>query len=204
MKNPFSLSSLAERWQRRQSAEAAARAASHLTAQAELVLPFREARSRFKLEMTRARRYEDPITLAAVRSETAHIYRRLRLATTNGESRPAPSPGEKVPDEVRQLAVALMSPLVRGSIRITDLVAYDAGHDDHLILFTETSREGAWRPLDRLRERMEERFAVELRAGLAEFPADGYTLDDLVEAARGERSEDGTRLDATGSGGAQP
>lgn len=205
MKSPFSLSSLTDRWQRYKSAEAAAEAASQLTAHAGQVLPFREARGRFGLEITRARRYRDVVTLATVQSAPGPIYRQLRLAEAEAEGDPVPQAGEEVPEEVQRLALALMSPLVRGSVRITDLVAYDANNDDHLILFTETSREEAQRPLERLRERVEARFAMDLQIGVAEFPEDGYTLDDLVERARGERAGPGGHLEAAGGeGGSGP
>lgn len=201
MKLPASFETLVERWRSYKAAGTAAEAASQLTAHAGLVLSFQEARPRFGLEIDRARRYEDPITLATVRSGAERIYRRLRLAEGDGDGRGPVSSDGAVPDEVRQLAIALMSPLIRGSVRITDLVAYDASQDDHLILFTETSRDQACRPLTRLRDRVESRFAIDVRTGLAEFPADGYTLEDLVERAREERTAPGGRLEAAGGQG---
>lgn len=201
MKIPLSPSSLAERWRRKKTAAAASEAASELSRHAAPVLPFRESLARFSLEITRARRYRTPLTVVTVQPRADGVYRRLMLAA-DGDEPPDPPREKEVPDEVRELATALLSPLLRGSVRITDIVAYDASEDDHVALFTETTRDEAEEAVDRVREVVEERFSIELRIGAAEFPDDGLTLDDLVEKARAVRPAPGAPSENGRSNGA--
>ncbi len=200
MKIPLFPSSLAERWERRKTAAAASEAASELSQHAAPVLPFRESLARFSLEITRARRYRTPLTLVTVQPRATGVHRRLMLAA-NGDAAPDSPPEHDVPDEVRELATALLSPLLRGSVRITDVVAYDATEDDHVALFTETSKDEARNAVQRVRGVVEERFSIHLRIGAAEFPGDGLTLDDLVEKAREDRPEPGARGESERSNG---
>lgn len=198
MSVPLSPASLAERWRRKKAENAASEAASELASRAAAVLPFRESLPRLGLELTRARRYDAPLALAAVEARPDRIGRRLVLAA-DAAVEVDPDDGSDMPPEVRELAAVLLSPLLRGGVRVTDLVAYDAREDDHVILFTETTREQAREALGRLRRLSEERFSVGLGVGIAEFPSDGLSLEDLVAIAREQRAAPG-RSDARGNG----
>lgn len=201
MKLPLSPSSLAERWQRRRTAAVASEAASELSRHAAPVLAFRESLGRFSLEITRARRYRTPLTLVTVQPRADGVYRRLMLAA-NGDSPPDTPPKGEVPGEVQELATALLSPLLRGTVRVTDIVAYDTSENDHVVLFTETSRDEALNAVQRVREVVEERFSIQLRIGSVEFPEDGLILDELVEKAREQRPAPGAESENGRSNGA--
>lgn len=193
MSVPLSPTSLAERWRRKKAAAAASEAASELTSRAASVLPFRESLPRLALELDRARRYEVPLALAAVRARPGQLGRRLMLAADTGVD---VDPDDDVPPEVRELAAVLLSPLLRGGVRVTDLVAYDAREDDHVILFTETTKQQAGKAVRRLHRITNRRFSVGLDSGIAAFPSEGLILDDLVEKARDQRTPTGGGADA--------
>jgi hypothetical protein len=124
-----------------------------------------QARVRLEAELARARRYERPLTVGVVALEPAE----------------AAEPG---PDRcAAPLALFLAGAAVREALRGSDLVTYDARHNHYVILFTESTKMQAVPAAKRVQALLYTRTSLRVRHGLAEFPADGLLLEDLITMA---------------------
>jgi hypothetical protein len=78
---------------------------------------------------------------------------------------------------------SLISSLLRDNLRACDFLTYDVSNDYYVILMPETSAALAEQAVIRLNELIVNRIKVHLRIGVAEFPKDGLTIEDLVNHA---------------------
>jgi len=122
-------------------------------------------------ELARARRYGRPFVLAFV------DVRGLKAVND--------SQGHLAGDELLRQAAALL----KDSARADDVVGRIGG-DELGLLLPEQSAEGAARVISRIRTRVpDRRNALGLRAnwdltiGIAAFPADGHSVEELLDAA---------------------
>ena len=81
-----------------------------------------------------------------------------------------------------------LAPVLREVLRETDVVTATAG-GRCLVVMPETGDEDAKRAIERIRE-----ICVNLRAGVAMFPRDGWTLEDLIANAQGHWNADDAAL----------
>jgi hypothetical protein len=150
---------------------------------------YRELRPELDAEVRRCRRYERPLAVVVVAPKmptgmngngtngAAHVG--------NGNGR---SHGQATPDPwvtfSMQLGFLLLGSMLRGTLRETDIAAYAPETDDFVVLLPEAGAESAARAVERLSALFYERSSLVLRVGIAVYPTDGLTLDDIVEHAR--------------------
>jgi hypothetical protein len=82
-----------------------------------------------------------------------------------------------------QVLSLLLGAILPDRIRETDLVAYDAAASRYVILMPELGRAQAERAVRRLTELLRVKVSTPTSVGVAEFPTDGLTFDDLVANA---------------------
>lgn len=139
---------------------------------------FRDALPRMVLELERARRYGRPLSVALVGPETAHGHdgNGSTPVSHNGQSDSAsPTSGP--------LFAALLGSLLRELMRETDIVAYAAALDRCVIVMPEMGETESRLAVRRLRDQCASHLSVPIRAQVAVFPDDGFTLEELVKLA---------------------
>jgi len=135
--------------------------------------PYRRSLAQLAAELERARRYRHPLAVVVMDIDyERHKQGKRNLIRLSGNARLA-----------SQFFCALISSILRENLRGSDIVTYDATHDHYVILLPESTIAAAAQTMSRLREFVLERTKVSLRYGIAEFPADGLTFDDLVSLA---------------------
>jgi hypothetical protein len=77
----------------------------------------------------------------------------------------------------------LLGAILPDRIRETDLVAYDAVLAHYVILMPELTRSQAERAVRRLDELLRARVSTPTSIGVAEFPRDGLTLEEVTASA---------------------
>lgn len=93
--------------------------------------------------------------------------------------------GPLVPSSLTaQLGFLLLGSLLRGTVRETDIVAYAPEGHHFVVALPESEMAAGELAIARLNDLCFERTSLVLRVGIACFPADGLSLDDLVEHAR--------------------
>jgi hypothetical protein len=135
------------------------------------------ARPQLDGELARARRYQRPLTVAVVRLDTDAPVERTDFLFALGGNGTVPH---------SQLTFFLAGAVLRDAVRGSDLVTYDARRDQYVILFTESTRLQTLQAAHRLQDLMYARTRLGMRIGLAEFPVDGLTLEDLITMACSE------------------
>ena len=130
-------------------------------------------------ELRRCRRYEHRLSVLALGLEPESIRRALaELGGLTEDQDPA------LLKRFECTAVLILGALLQDTTRESDTVAY-AVEDDLFVLFLpETDAAAANRAAARLSATFESRSSIRLRIGLAEFPRDGYAIEDLLEVAR--------------------
>lgn len=85
---------------------------------------------------------------------------------------------------VRQSVALRLATILREATRESDMVAYDIRYGHFVILFPETTKPQAIQAMQRLYDLIYHRTCVSLRGGVAQFPADGVTLEALLHQAQ--------------------
>lgn len=134
---------------------------------------YRRSVHRMTGELERARRYGNTLTIAVLSVDQEQLKQKKRnliAATENTEV-------------ASYFFFSLISALLRDNLRACDFLTYDVSKDHYVILMPETSAALAEQGIVRLNELIANRIKIMLRAGVAEFPADGLTIEDLVSQA---------------------
>jgi GGDEF domain-containing protein len=126
----------------------------------------RESMPNFEREMGRARRYEHALGVIVLRAESA--------SSSNGNG--AFGGADRSPRTVGMM--------LRGSVRETDLLAWEPADGTFVLLVPETDRVQVEALSARLLKIVQARTGVTLRAGTAAFPEHGLILEVLVGRAR--------------------
>ena len=124
-----------------------------------------QALPRLAHELARARRYERPLSIALLASDDGY----------------APS-----------LITLMLAALVRESVRDTDIVAYAPTLALCLIGLPEAREAGARTAMQRVQALCLERLLMPVRSGVAEFPAAGWTLEEMIKHAESDAMRDET------------
>lgn len=126
-------------------------------------------------ELRRARRYERPLALLAIGFDKSVATHDAGIESISF-----------LPPTVlaTQMVFYVLGSLVRDSLRETDLAVYSAEHHLYVVLLTESGEAEARCAVDRISRVIHDRLGVSLCAGVAEFPHDGLTLEDLFDHAR--------------------
>ena len=88
------------------------------------------------------------------------------------------------PKQSVQATVSILGSFLYDTLRETDLVAYAGENRLYIVLLPEASATEAEQAVRRLDRLLSARTESRLRAGLAKFPADGFTIQDLRDRAQ--------------------
>lgn len=122
-------------------------------------------------ELVRARRYEHDLAIVVL---SAHP--RLRSPSHEDGST---SPESKLPQMIALLTAVALREALRGS----DVVCYQAAQNRFVLALPETNAENAGAAVDRVHAHFRSRLRLRVRAGIACFPKDAFTLEELVASA---------------------
>jgi len=134
---------------------------------------YRRSLHRMTAELERARRYGNSLTIAVLSVDQEQLKQKKRhlLAVTENT------------EIASYFFFSLISALLRDNLRACDFLTYDVTNDYYVVLMPETSAALAEQGVIRLNELIANRVKITLRSGVAEFPADGLTIEDLVSHA---------------------
>ena len=124
-------------------------------------------------EFTRARRYEQPLTIVVVFPTQSDDGR---------DGRSGPEGDGTGGPEVLPLLSAIG---LREALRESDVVSYRPKEGWFVLGLPQSDGEEARQAMARVAELFHRRLRIDLVSGAASFPADGLTLDDLERTARG-------------------
>ena len=150
----------------------------------------REALPRLSSELDRARRHSRPLSVV--------VFGLDPVATDMGRAR-FMSESDGPQTGLFPLLSALLAPSLREALRQADIVSYTTREAQSLVALPETTAEGARRTVSRLLQTPAIQVLCPLRIGLASFPDDGWTLEDVIVRAEEEWARSGpVQLDAKG------
>lgn len=142
-------------------------------------------------EFTRARRYEQVLTIVVV-SAVQH--------EGNGELRHANGDAPDGPDVLPLLAAVGL----REALRESDVLCYRPMEGRFVLGLPQSGGDEARQAMDRVGELFHRRLHIDLMAGAASFPADGLTLEDLENTALERAEAVGPQARSPGSGEGRP
>jgi GGDEF domain-containing protein len=136
-------------------------------------------------ELARARRTQRPMSVMVLALETDSELnsvdkpKRMSSRLDDAERR---FRIEQIP------AIALIFPqisyILRNTVRKSDIVACGPAPNEFVVVLAETAKTQATPFLDRFHELIASSGLTPLRTGVAEFPTEGLTIEDLVSNAR--------------------
>jgi hypothetical protein len=138
------------------------------------IASYRRSLPQLRFALSRARRYQHPITLAVMslgREQLVQSIRNLAGGWTHANL-------------ASHFYFSFIGSLLRDNLRESDIVTYDAAADQYVLLLTETPAAEAKNAILRLNGLVFKHTAVYLRIGIAEFPVDGLIVEDLVTCAQ--------------------
>ncbi len=138
------------------------------------IASYRRSLPQLRFALSRARRYQHPITLAVMslgREQLVQSMRDLAGGWTHANI-------------ASHFYFSFIGSLLQDNLRESDIVTYDAAADQYVILLTETPAAEAKHAILRLNGLVFKHAAVYLRIGIAEFPLDGLIVEDLVNCAQ--------------------
>lgn len=142
-------------------------------------------------EFTRARRYEQVLTIVVV-SAVQHDESADR-SETNGN-------GADGPDVLPLLAAVGL----REALRESDVLCYRPVEGRFVLGLPQSGGDEARQAMERVGELFHRRLHIDLMAGVASFPADGLTLEDLENTASERAEAVGPEARSPGNGEARP
>jgi hypothetical protein len=151
------------------------------------VTPIDEAIPLIDRELRRARRYEHPLgilvlTLADGLTPDARRWRVSAASKSKDRSDPSSS---TVPGTSGN-GIAALGAMLSRTIRETDVLTSPEGERYYLLALPETGYEAMALAAQRIHRGFVETGHPRLRIGMAEFPSQGLTLDELFDRARKE------------------
>jgi hypothetical protein len=137
---------------------------------------YRESAPALTAEIDRARRYQRPLSLAIVQFDEPP----QGLEHAGGaDSAPAYTRGL-----YPELLVAMvLGAALKDSLRTTDLLSYHVESGCYVVMMPELTAAQAHLAAQRLNDLVLARIFAPLRVGIAQFPRDGWTLQELFSAA---------------------
>ena len=135
---------------------------------------YHQSQTQFSQELIRARRYGRPLSVVVLMLD--------ETASDNGGA------GDSRTRRI-DLAFLLLGSVWRDATRKSDLVTWDPVLNRYVIALTETGKSEAQRLSNRLLQLSSQGSDIRFRAGFAEFPTDGLTVEDLVNVALAQLEE---------------
>lgn len=133
------------------------------------------------VELRRARRHERPASLLVVGPETPLREGPAAAPRRGGSRRRERSPA---PSRAPHVDLFVLGLLLRETIRETDQLALAVEDRLYVLLLPETADSEGREVASRLVRASKGRLPLPARAGLAAFPDDGFTIEDLLTKAR--------------------
>ena len=132
-------------------------------------------------ELGRARRYERPLCVAVVEVRSDEL--RKQIAELTSQSSVASIAMHRRTTHIIRVVFALIGSVLQEATRETDIVAYDPESDRYVLVLPDVNRAEAEQASERIREMLLKRTAARTAVGIAEFPGDGLSFEDLVARA---------------------
>ena len=165
----------------RSKAEATIADAAKVATRAAGVPTFRRSLPDLARELARARRYGRPLSVVVLSLGNGHLAEEVRRVNgNNGDS----TADVKLLTRTSQVASIVFGWVLQEALRESDTLSYFAADNRYVILMTESTHEQAHKAMERLSALYYQRTLDHLRAGIAQFPGDGLTLEDLVVSAQ--------------------
>jgi len=149
-----------------------------LALEAARVPVFRQCAPQVDQELRRCRRYRHPLSALVLGMKPESLQEAIEQL--RGGSRRTNPWFRRHFECTAQL---MLGWIVRDGTRETDLVCYAADHDLYAVFMPEAGAEAALASAERLGVIFQRRSSVMLKAGLAAFPTDALTLEDLFQRA---------------------
>ena len=148
---------------------------------------FRKALPLIAKELARVRRYQRTLAIIAIQLENSHYVFSANSAkeAVNGN---ASHQSKKNPIRNAQFGFFFMGAILQDSLRESDILTFDAANNQFVILLPESDKTEALHTAERLNKQFFQRTLTELRVGVAEFPTDGWVIEDLVNNAMSAKS----------------
>jgi hypothetical protein len=131
---------------------------------------YREVQPLLVIELRRARRYDRALSVALLSLEAPARAR-------GGAAPPAPLAG------LAPAVYGLLGSYLRNALRETDILTAAPESLAFAVFLPETDRGGAERALERFRAGFLVAAGYPLRGGVAAFPGDGLTIEDVLDRA---------------------
>ena len=139
---------------------------------------FRQALAKLTAELDRARRYSRPLAILVLlddRSPVPSAPQRTAHSAGNGADAALANGSALVP--------AFLASVLREIVREADVVTYAATLGRCIVMMPEVPKADARLALDRIGQICANRLTFSIRAGIAAFPDDGWTLEELIQHA---------------------
>jgi hypothetical protein len=146
---------------------------------------FRQAVVKLFAELDRARRYKRPLAIL--------VFMDDRQPTTLAAGHSLQDAAAAALSNGSALVPAFLASVLREIVREADIVTYAATLGRCIVMMPEVPKADARLALDRIGHICANRLTFSIRAGVAAFPDDGWTLEELIQQA--ERTEEQTRRD---------
>jgi hypothetical protein len=125
-------------------------------------------------ELARTRRYEHDFSIAVLAPRPLQPSPQTEPATQG-----APVDATRLPQMVSLLSAVALSEVLRQS----DIVCYHAAENRFIIGLTESDGDAAAQALSRIHAHFRKHLRLRVLTGVARFPDDALTLDDLIATA---------------------
>ena len=141
------------------------------------LISFSQAQPSLELGMEHARRLEYKLAIIVIQElDSAES----KMAAANDELNTRKENGGM---ETRIVDVLRNTSLLRESLRMTDIMAYDEDRQFVVIMLPGVDNEHAANTAQRIRKQLHLEPGNSVQIGCAEFPDDGLLLDDLISSA---------------------
>lgn len=133
-----------------------------------------------KSEVSRSRRYQHELSVI--------IFRLLDAPENSSDGSENPARSSKngrmnASPGMSRLEFLLLGPIFKDAVRTIDIVTYDAGNNQFIIVLPESSKINAVQAANRLKKMLGSKIMRNLAIGIAEFPKDGLIIEDLIARA---------------------
>lgn len=131
-----------------------------------------EAKEEIKTEILRSRRYRRPISLMVIKVDPASVKVALHRTV------------EEVQRAMMERYVFLgLARIISKKVRRMDILVEQEGKEQFLVLCPETNASGVTNALSRIQQAARENLGLALSWGVASFPDEALTFEDLLQKA---------------------
>lgn len=149
--------------------------------EAAAIQPFRQSVPLINKEISRVRRYQRALAVMVLRRKMLP-----EAKAQNGALHTKPQTNGRLSAEQNPLPhmeFLLCGAIFRDALRETDIITYDGGKNQFILIMPETTRLEALQTVERLNKILSGKLYKDMEVGIAEFPEEGFIISDLVENA---------------------